>query len=535
MDSMQQRYFDLAQISLSLSTESDRTQLLQRIIEAAMRLTHADGGTFYLVDSGVNLRVEVIKNRSLAIDWAAANGADLEFPSIPFTDAKGAAQEKHLAAAAVNRRSSICIADCKVANDFDLSGVRQFDERNSYETRSILTVPLYDNCGIALGALQLINGQSDTQPGIAFSEADVLLVESFASLAAVAIYNNRLVQDQKNLFESFIEVLARAIDEKSPHTGDHCRKVPELTISLVNALHDWSEGEFSDFKLNDDDRYELKIAAWLHDCGKVTTPEYVIDKATKLQTLHDRLNEVNQRFETLARDLRIEMLEAQLRSPDNAYEAEQNYRRKLEQLESDRVFISAANTGDEFMAPEQQQRVAAIAARYSWRDSAGESHAILTDDEVYNLQISRGTLTAEERAIINRHINVTIDMLEALQLPETLKNIPAIAGGHHERMDGQGYPKGLKRDELCVQTRAMGIADIFEALTSASRPYKDAKTLSESLGIMRKMGEGGHIDPDIFEVFLRSGVYQEYADKFLLPNQIDSVDINDYLIGSAAD
>ncbi|HSG04178.1 MAG TPA: HD domain-containing phosphohydrolase [Marinobacterium sp.] len=533
MVDVQQRFKDLADISLSLSAEHNRTRLLEKIVDAAMRLTEADGGTIYLLNENSALEVEVIVNRSLKIYWSASEQDDLEFAPIALQGSDGRLNGTHLVAKAVNQRASINILSRFNTPNFDFSGVDQFDQAHNYRTESILSVPLLDHRGMPLGAMQLINARADDDKWCSFSPDAQLLAETFASLAAVAINNHQLVAEQELLFESFIKVLASAVDEKSPHTGDHCRKVPELTIRLVDAIDQWQEGELAGFKLSDNDRYELKIAAWLHDCGKVTTPEHVIDKGTKLETIHDRISEINQRFETLRRDLRIEYLEAQLAAVNDRraqQEAKSRYELRLQQLNDDCSFVNRANTGGEFMTFEDQQKVAEIARRYVLADQYGAQHPLLSGEELYNLQISRGTLTEEERAIINRHIEVTIDMLEALKLPRNLKNVPEIAGGHHERMDGKGYPKGLKRDELSVQTRAMGIADIFEALTSSSRPYKQAKTLSESLGIMQRMGKGGHIDPEIFEIFLRSGVYKEYAEAFLLPSQMDEVQVEDYLI-----
>jgi len=533
MVDVQQRFKDLADISLSLSAEHSRTRLLEKIVDAAMRLTEADGGTIYLVNEQSALQIEVIVNQSLSIHWSAGRQESIAFPPIALDDKQGNLNEGHLVAKAVNQRASINILSRFSTPNFDFSGVDNFDREHDYRTESILSVPLLDHRGLPLGAMQLINARGEDGNWCSFSPDAQLLAETFASLAAVAINNHQLVAEQEQLFESFIKVLASAVDEKSPHTGDHCRKVPELTIRLVDAIDGWQEGELAGFKLSENDRYELKIAAWLHDCGKVTTPEHVIDKGTKLETIHDRISEVNLRFETVRRDLRIEFLEAQLSAEDDRralQEAKSLYELRLQQLDEDCRFVNRANTGGEFMTPEDQQRVADIARRYVWTDHQGSQHPLLDGEELYNLQISRGTLTEEERSIINRHIEVTIDMLEALKLPRNLKNVPEIAGGHHERMDGKGYPKGLKRDELSVQTRAMGIADIFEALTSSSRPYKDAKTLSESLTIMQRMGRGGHIDPEIFEIFLRSGVYKEYADAFLLPSQVDEIRVEDYLI-----
>jgi HD-GYP domain-containing protein (c-di-GMP phosphodiesterase class II) len=390
-----------------------------------------------------------------------------------------------------------------------------------------------DHKGKMIGALQLINAFDEAKNIIPFSYQNALLVKSLASQAAVALTNKHLIDELEQLFESFIELIAGAIDEKSPYTGGHCRRVPELTIMINEALDANNEGPLKNFSMSENDRYELKIASWLHDCGKIATPEYVVDKATKLETIHDRISEVNTRFEVVRRDIKIRQLEAELAAQNAGEELSDvekaEFAIQIKQTVDDQAFIKRHNTGGEFMSEDDQQRVEDIANRYQITDITNMKSNILSTEEIMNMQISRGTLNHEERQVINKHISVTIDMLNNLKLPDHLKNVPEIAGGHHEKMDGTGYPKGLKREDMSVQTRAMGIADIFEALTAADRPYKKAKTLSESLKIMKFMRDDQHIDADIFEVFLRKGVYLDYAKKFLFEYQIDDVDIEQYL------
>jgi hypothetical protein len=288
-----------------------------------------------------------------------------------------------------------------------------------------------------------------------------------------------------------------------------------LTMMLAEAVNDTCEGPLAGFHMTEKDRYELKIAGLLHDCGKVTTPVHVVDKATKLETIYDRIHLIDTRFEVLKRDLELAFLKNQL--------TEKQLRSRLRELEDDRRFLHACNIGTERMSDDHVARVRRIAA-YRWRDLTGHEANFLSEDEVKNLTIRAGTLNEEERKIINHHIVATIKMLEALPWPKHLTNVPEYAGGHHERMDGKGYPRGLKREQMSVQARCMGIADIFEALTARDRPYKKGKTLSESLEILGRMRLNQHIDPDLFDIFVRKKVYRRYAEMFLDREQIDAVD-----------
>jgi len=516
-------------IGIALSSEHDNDRLLETILLGAKELTNADGGTLYTVTDEGKLKFEIMRTQSLNVAMGGTTGKAIPFPSLPIYLADGTPNVNMVAAYSVINGKTVNIPDAYLAEGFDFSGTRGFDEKMGYRSQSFLTVPMKNHENEIIGVLQLINAiDPHTKEIMAFSEAHQRLVESLASQAAVAMTNKNLIHGLKDLFESFIKLIADAIDEKSPYTGGHCQRVPELTMMLADAAINANSGPFKNFTMTEKEIYELKIAAWLHDCGKVTTPEYVMDKATKLETIFDRIHLIDSRFELLKSQreiayLRMEVETAKSGKMLNIKFLEEDILALKKALDADRNFIRRVNIGSESMRIEDQRRVKDI-AKYDFINEAGKKVKFLSDEEVYNLTISRGTLTPEERTVINNHIVATIHMLESLSYPKDLARVPEYAGGHHERMDGKGYPKGLTRDQMSIPARMMGIADIFEALTSKDRPYKKAKKLSETLAILGKMKVDNHIDPDIFNLFVREKIYLRYAEMFLESNQIDEVD-----------
>ncbi len=529
-DNLLDRLKDLNEIGIALSQKRDLNSLLETILVAAMRITRADAGTLYLHEQQQRvLRFEILRNNTLDMAMGGTSGVPITFYPVQLYDSAGKPNHAMVVSHSALSGETVNIPDAYMAEGYDFSGTKKFDAKTGYRSQSFLTVPMRNHENEVIGVLQLINAL-DRGSGtiIPFSRDDQQLLESLASQAAIALTNRHLIDQLEKLFESFIQLINTAIDDKSPYTGGHCARVPALTMMLAEAVNRTTEGPLKDFVMTDKDRHELKIAGLLHDCGKITTPVHVVDKATKLHTLFDRIHLLDTRFEVLKRDAEIEMLREIAAAVDDVQRIEaarRNFAVRAKQLEQDREFLRHCNVGSEAMSADAQERVHRIAA-YQWRDVDGRQVNFLSGDEVENLTICAGTLTADERAIINHHIDVTIKMLESLPWPRHLKNVPEYAGGHHERMDGKGYPRGLTREQMSVQARVMGIADIFEALTAKDRPYKKGKTLTESLSILGKFKLGGHIDPDLFDVFMREKVYLDYAKQFLSPEQIDDVDVS---------
>ncbi|MEH8141994.1 HD domain-containing phosphohydrolase [Aeromonas veronii] len=550
------------QLSTSLSSETSFPRLLVRLLTEMQQLTGATGCMLYLSDSG---------NKTLDLAGLCWNGEVQE--QTPIHSIGTLNQPKHPLFQSLQGVELEPVALVTSELQILFPYIEESDTPLTF-----WPIALKNRDGQLLGTLVFLideRKKSLTPQRMAF-------VNALSSTAAVALTTQRLLEEQRNLLEAFIQLIAGAIDAKSPYTGGHCQRVPELTKMLAEAACEAKEGPFQHFSLDEKQWEAIHIAAWLHDCGKVTTPEFVVDKATKLETLCDRIHEVRMRFEVLKRDAEIAYWQARLHGGDEAT-LQATLQQQWQQLDEEFAFIAHCNEGGEFMATEDIARLQQIAGR-TWQRTLSDRIGISQDElarkqraaesplpvteplladrpdhlftrsnrdrlapdnpwgfqvntpeylynrgELYNLAIRRGTLTDEERYKINEHMIQTIIMLEKLPFPANLKQVPEIAGGHHEKMDGTGYPKRLKRDEMSIPARMMAIADIFEALTAGDRPYKKAKSLSEAIRIMGFMQQDHHIDPELFALFLRSGVYLRYAKRYMSQELIDEVDISPYL------
>jgi HD-GYP domain-containing protein (c-di-GMP phosphodiesterase class II) len=514
----------LTDIGISLSTEKNHSLLLEMILLKAKQLTNADGGTIYTCTDDNNLKFEIMHTDSLKLHLGGSSGNEISFPDLPLYNKFGKPNNTMLAPWVALNRKTINIKDAYSIKKFDLSGTKKFDLKTGYHSQSFLVVPLTNHLNEVIGVLQLINAvDKKSKKIIPFSPLNKLLTESLASQAAMIITNRQLIAAQKDLFDALIQLIAKSIDEKSPYTGGHCRRVPVITRMLADAACRIDNGPLKNFKMTEDELYELEVAAWLHDCGKIITPEAVVDKSSKLEKIFDTIHLIDTRFEVLKRDLIINTLQNKLHELTgaaldlNSTELQQ----ELAQLNLDRDMIREFNIGGEELSPNQFNAIEHIAQR-TWTTPDNTVEHLLSPLEIQLLKIPKGTLSQQEREIINNHVSVTIKMLESLPYPKNLRNVPELAGSHHEKIDGTGYPRGLTKEQMSIPARMIAIADIFEALTASDRPYKKAMPLSQALNIMAEMKLNGHIDPDLFDVFMEAKIYDQYAMKYLEKNSIGS-------------
>jgi len=498
----------LTEIGTALSAEKNLDRLLEMIVDEACKFTNADAGALYILsDDESELNFAIVSNNSLGLRMGGAGG-EIKWPAIKLKDAAGRVNIANVSAYVAVTGEPVNIADVYHAGEFNFEGTKKFDSRTGYRSRSMLVVPLRNHENEIIGVLQLLNALDPaTGEIISFPPEYEDMVLSLASQAAIALSNNRLIFDLENLLESFVRTIATAIDEKSPYTGGHVRRVAQLTMTMARKINNVRYGKFAGTQLSDDQLRELRIAAWLHDVGKITTPEYVIDKATKLEAVHDRIHDVKTRMELIKKDYLAKIIK-------NAHDVK--IASKIEELDKDYEFLVEANSGSEFLDDDKIARIKEIAKR-QWNNN-GQSNPLLSDEEVYHLCIRSGTLTQEERSIVNNHVLVTQKILSHLPFPKKMRHVADYAAAHHEKLDGTGYPLGLKGDQLSLQSRIIAIADIFEALTAKDRPYKKGKSVTEALEIMDRMARNKHIDAELYELFIQEKIYEEYARNNSVPH-----------------
>ena len=520
----------MTHIGTELSSEREVDVLLEMIVDEARRITLADGGTLFLMDEDdAQLHWAIIQNESLNIRIGGSSQGQVDeklFKPIDLYEEDGAPELDNVATHVAHTGEPLSIEDVYDEYDeFDFEGPLRFDAQTGYRTKSMLVLPLVHFEGGVIGVLQLINARDpSTHALIPFPATHMALAQSLASQAAVAVKNANLFRELELQFEAFIRSIAAAIDAKSAYTAGHVKRVVDISMALAEAINASTEGRWARTSFDRDELKAIKIASWMHDIGKIATPEYIVDKATKLETIFDRIELVRLRYQLMQKSAECDMLRAMLRAPGDAQlaaRAQADFGARVDALQRELADIESCNAGTEFMTDAKLERIQQIAAQTF---ELGE-HALphLTPDEAYNLSIRKGTLTREEIEVIRNHAQVSYDMLIELPFSRHLSQVPEIAAGHHEKLNGKGYPRGLGAEELGVEARILAIADIFEALTAADRPYKRPTPLSRVKRILEAMVEDGELDGELVSFAMRSGVFDAYAEREVSLAQRDLV------------
>jgi HD-GYP domain-containing protein (c-di-GMP phosphodiesterase class II) len=501
----------LSDIGRALSGVYDLNTLLEMIVDQARSFTNADAGTLYIVEDNT-LRFQIVQNDSLKIRMGGKTGETIPFPPVEL-------KETNVSAFVALKGVSVNIPDVYDTDLFDFTGPKKFDQSTGYRSKSMLVVPMRNHDNDVIGVLQLLNATNPINSEvIAFSQDYENLSESLASQAAVSITNAKLISNMTELFEAFVKVMATAIDEKSPVTGGHIRRVADLTLTMAEVIHDMKEGHFKEKTFTPDQMYELRIAAYMHDIGKVTSPVEIVEKAKKLQTIFDRIHYVRLRMSYINQKIMLEGQEAKIKilqngsDPEKIKAIEKETQDKLEEIKDIREFINKCNEPGEFLEDETLERLKELSQR-TYVDDTGEEQPLITEDELVNLSIRRGSITEKERGKMQDHAAVTLRMLKQIPFTKKLKNIPSFAGAHHEFINGKGYPLGLKGDEIPFEGKLMAVTDIAEALTASDRPYKKAMPLETVYRILRSMADGGELDPSLVELFIEKDIYKIYQEK----------------------
>lgn len=517
----------LTEIGVALSSLKDLDKLLEMIVDQARVFTNSDGGTLYLVsEDEERLEYSIAQNETLNMRRGGTSGVPITWPAV-LLKINGEPNVQNVSAYSAVSGEVVNIPDVYDYEGFNFEGMKKADEANRYRSKSMLVIPMRNHEDEIIGVLQLINAREpDFGEIVAFAPELAFLTEALASQAAISITNTRLIQDVQNLFDSFIKTIASAIDEKSHYTGNHIERVSNLTMEIAARINDTDEGFFADTNFTEDEMEELRLAAWLHDTGKITTPEYIVDKRTKLETIFDREELVRIRFELAISNIRLKLARKLLKKDtsnvrtDEIKEIITRSEEMCQKLSEDFLFIKSSNLTSEWVPYEKIERLNSI-AEMEVDTTIGPEH-LLSENELLNLSIRNRNLMPEEREIINNHVTVTMKMLEKLPFPKKWKNVPSIAGAHHEQLCGKGYPLGLKDDEIPLQARILALADIFEALTAKDRPYnQETKKMSRVVEILGFEVNDRHLDGDVVQFFLDRKMHIEYGKEHMLPSQLD--------------
>ncbi|PLY04995.1 MAG: phosphohydrolase [Arcobacter sp.] len=505
----------IMEINLELSSQRDKNKLFEMILTLTRELTHSEAGTLYLMGKDKKtLEFKVVQNKPLNIEMGGTRD-NLTWKPLPLYLEDGSKNINMVAVVSAMENKIINIPDVYNDKKYDFEGTKRFDKSTGFRSQSMLVIPLTNHEKDVIGVLQLINKSKVLNKIIPFNSEDKAIIKALAGQAAMALTNTLLISSLDDFLNAYVNTIAQAIDAKSKHTMNHIGNVSKVSKLIAEAINK-NKTIYKNVHYTKNDFRQIKLAAAMHDIGKISIPESVIDKSTKLETIFDKIELIKIRFEIIKKDLEILFLKKQI--------SEKDYFESLEQIKDDLKFIEEANIGSEFMDDKKIERIKLI-SEYSYT-LKNEKIPLLNEDEIKNLSIRKGTLTQEEKDIMNSHAQLSLDMLSKLPFPKKYSKVLDIAVNHHEKLNGKGYPRGLSEKDLTLEDKIMILSDIFEALTARDRPYKEGKKLSEVFNILSAMAKNNEIDAQLLKFFHDSEVLYDYAKEELNPSQIDKSELD---------
>jgi HD-GYP domain-containing protein (c-di-GMP phosphodiesterase class II) len=536
---------ELNQIGAALSAEHDTPKLLELILTKAREITNSDAGSLYLVEEDEEAAAEPASVHVLPIgDETQSTGTVLvkhtegkkrlrfklaqnDSVRIPFRERVMEISDRSIAGYVALTGHAVNLEDAyRLPHDVPYSINRKFDEDSGYRTKSTLAVPLRNQKDDIVGVLQLINAKRDfdaklttlssvSQQVMPFATRQQAIVESLASQAAVALENSQLYEAITRLFEGFVRASVIAIESRDPTTSGHSFRVANLTVALAEAVDRANSSDYDHIKFSRNEMKEIRYASLLHDFGKVGVREEVLVKAKKLYPA--QMDLIKQRFQFVKRSMQAESLESRLKYVLESGRDE--YLKKLGEFdgtldqqikEVDSFFATILRSDEPTVLPEGNFDLLVNIAAHHYLDYEGDDHPLITEDEVRLLSIRKGSLDDSEREQIESHVVHTYKFLEQIPWTKEIKSIPAIARGHHEKLNGRGYPYKLSAPEIPIQTRMMTISDIFDALSASDRPYKRAVNLDRALEILGFAVKDGEVDGALFNLFRDAKVFEKW-------------------------
>ncbi len=486
---MRQKDVDkILELGVLLSSERDLNRLLEKILSSVMELTRCDAGTLYLLD-GDSLRFKIMRNDTLG-KYEGGDGRDPNLPPVPL-------DREHVCSLALLENRTIVVGDVKNCREYDFSGHLNYDKEMGYDTKSILVVPMRNREGERIGVLQMINAMDSQGNVCPFPEDTVLLVESVASQAAITIQNVRYIRAIKGLFQSFVRVMSSAVDERTPYNGNHTRHMAAYGEKFIDYLNENARAKGEKEPFSQEHREELLMSIWFHDIGKLVTPLEVMNKESRLSPMERQ--EFRHRME-------IVRLLAKLEHARGEMTAEE-HEKVMDQTREAEAFVEDMDK-EGYVTDEKLARLNALRERtYTGED--GKTYPWISREEYDMLSIRRGNLSQKERKIMEDHVVITDKLLSQIQFSPDLSHVREWAADHHEALNGTGYPRGKKGQEIPPEVRIITILDIFDALVAEDRPYKKGKTVEEALKILMDGAEKGRLDQELTQLFAESRCWQK--------------------------